>query len=145
MTRGKIDTSLKWLDELGFGTSDGDAVRQLQPPRGDALLALVALVTRHLVPHRTFSSALDQIKDKLRGASDRIESVGHMGSNEVAKVVSGSMDNIRAAIVDCQVSSEARTGSTTEITNEHSLFYSHPARLVNRLLQRRGPVSDATS
>ena len=63
-----------------------------------------------------------------------------MGSNEVIKVVSELMDNIHA-----QVSSEARTGSTTEITNEPSLLYSHPARLVNLLPQRRGPVSDATN
>ena len=140
MTRGKIDTLLKWLDELGFGTSDGDAVRQLQPPRGDALLALVVLVTRYLVPYRTFSSALEQIKDKLQGSSDRIESVGHMGSNEIANVVSELMDSIRA-----QVSREGRTGSMTEITNERSLLYSYPAHLVNHLPRRRGPVSDAAN
>ena len=68
-----------------------------------------------------------------------------MGSNEVGKVVSGPMDDIRAAIADCQVSSEARTGSTTEIINERSPLYSHPAHLANHLPQRRGPVSDATN
>ena len=68
-----------------------------------------------------------------------------MGSNEVAKAMSESMDDIRAAIVDCQVSSVARTGSTTEITNERSLLYSRPAHLVNHLPHRRGPVSDATN
>ena len=140
MTREKIDTLSKCLDKLGFGISDDDPVRQLQLARSDALLALVALITCYLVPHRIFSSALEQIKDKLQGLSDRIESVGHMESNEVAKVVSELMDNIRA-----QVSSEGRTGSMTEITNEHSLLYSHPAHLVNHLPHRRGPVSDATN
>ena len=140
MTREKIDTLLKCLDKLGFGISDDDAIRQLQSPRSDALLALVVSVTRYLVPHRTFSSALEQIKEKLQGLSDRIESVEHMGSNEVAKVVSEPMDDIRV-----QVSSEVRARSTTEITNEHSLLHSYPTHLVNHLPQRRGRVSDATN
>ena len=36
-----------------------------------------------------------------------------MGSSEDAKVVSELMDEIQAAIVDCQVSSEVHTGSDT--------------------------------
>ena len=100
MTREKIDTLLKCMDKLGFGIGDEDAVRQLQSPRSDALLALVVLVTRYLVlvPHRTFSSALEQIRDKLQGLSDRIESVGQMGGNEVANVVSELMDGIRGQV-----------------------------------------------
>jgi len=68
-----------------------------------------------------------------------------MGSNEVANFVSGLMDDIRAAIVDCQVSSEAQTGSAIEVTDEYSLPHLHPAYLVNCLPRRQEPVSDATN
>ena len=68
-----------------------------------------------------------------------------MGSNEVAKVVSEPMNDIRAAIVDYQVSSEAQTVSEVWITNEYSLPHLHPDYLVNCLPRRQEPVSDATN
>jgi hypothetical protein len=68
-----------------------------------------------------------------------------MGSNEDAKIVSELMDDIRAAVVDCQVSSEAQTVSEICVANEYSLLHLHLAYLANRLPRRRGPVSDATS
>ena len=36
MTREKIDTLLKWLDKLGLGSNDGDAIRRLESTPGDA-------------------------------------------------------------------------------------------------------------
>ena len=68
-----------------------------------------------------------------------------MGGDENAKVVSELMDDIRAAIIDCQVSSEIQTRSDTQVTNEYSLLHLYPAYLVNHLHRRRGPVSDATN
>ena len=45
MTREKIDTLLKWLDKLGLGANDEDAVRRLQLTRADALpLASASLI-----------------------------------------------------------------------------------------------------
>ena len=41
VTREKIDTLLKLLNQVGLGT---DAVHKLQATQGDALLALVVLV-----------------------------------------------------------------------------------------------------
>jgi hypothetical protein len=110
VTREKVDILLKWLDKLGLGTDDGVEVHKLQSTRGDALLALAVLVALYLVPHLIFPSALEQIKDQLRGVSDRIENLGYIGSNEDAKVVSEPMDDIRAVVIDRRVSSEARTG-----------------------------------
>ena len=43
--------------------------------------------------------------------SDWIEGAGYTGSDEDGKAVSQLMDEIRAAIVDCQVSSKAQAGS----------------------------------
>jgi len=48
------------------------------------------------------SSALERINGKLHD----IENAGHMGSND-EKVVSELVDEIRAAITNCQVSSKA--------------------------------------
>jgi len=36
VTREKIDTLLEWLDKLGLGTNDVDAVRKLQSAQSDA-------------------------------------------------------------------------------------------------------------
>jgi len=62
--------------------------------------------------HAEFSSStLERFKQKLQEVSDRIENAGYTGSNEDAEVVSQLMDEIRAAIVDCQVSDKAQTVS----------------------------------
>jgi len=53
------------------------------------------------------SSTLGRFKEKLREVSNRIENAGYTGSEEDAEVVSQLMDEIRAAIVDCQVSDKA--------------------------------------
>ena len=52
------------------------------------------------------SSVLERINGKLQD----IESAGHMGSSD-GKVVSELVDEIRAAITNCQVSNKARTVS----------------------------------
>ena len=62
--------------------------------------------------HTEFSSStLERFKEKLQEVSDRIENAGYTGSDEDAEVVSQLMDEIRAAIVDCQVSDKAQTRS----------------------------------
>jgi len=53
------------------------------------------------------SSTLERFKVKLKEVSDRIENAGYTGSDGDGEVVSRLMDEIRAAIVDCQVSDEA--------------------------------------
>jgi hypothetical protein len=68
-----------------------------------------------------------------------------MGSDENAKIVSELMECIRAAIVNCQVSSEVQAGSGPQVANEYSLLHIYPAHLANHLPRRRGPVSDAAS
>ena len=50
MTRERIDTLFEWLDRLGLGTADGDAVHALQSAQGDALLALVVFARSSLNP-----------------------------------------------------------------------------------------------
>ena len=62
-----------------------------------------------------------------------------------AEVVSGIMDEIRAVIDDCKVSSKVQTRSEIEIIDEQSLSYLHLPYPVNRLHLRRGPALDATS
>ena len=62
--------------------------------------------------HAEFSSStLERFKQKLQEVSDRIENAGYTGSDGGAEVVSQLMDEIRAAIADCQVSDEAQTRS----------------------------------
>ena len=111
MTKEQIDALLKWLDKLGTGMQDGDAVRKLQPTQSDALPASVISVAPCLFQHLILSSALERIKVKLRDVSDRIENPGYMGSTEGAKAVSRLTEEIRAAITDCQVSGKVLTGS----------------------------------
>ena len=53
---------------------------------------------------------MERIGDKLQGVSDRVENAGRMERDD-AKVVSEVMDEIRAVIVDCKVSSEVSTRS----------------------------------
>jgi len=55
-------------------------------------------------------SALERIGDKLQGVSGRVENAGRMEGDD-AKVVSEVMDEIRAIIIDCKVSSEISTRS----------------------------------
>ena len=51
MTKEQIDALLKWLDKLGEGTNDGDAVRKLQSTQSDALLVSVASDSPCLIKH----------------------------------------------------------------------------------------------
>ena len=113
MTKEQIDALLKWLDKLGAGVNDGDAIRKLQPTRSDALLASVISAPLCLIQHSILSSALERIKDKFRDVSDRIENPGYMGSTEDVKAVPQIMEEIRGAIADCQVSGKFLTGSAT--------------------------------
>ena len=57
------------------------------------------------------------------------------------------LDEIIAAIANCQVSSKAQTGSAIHVTNcdEPSLLHLHPQYLANHLHRRRGLVSAVTS
>jgi len=57
------------------------------------------------------SSTLERFKEKLQDVSDRVENAGYTGSDQDAGVVSQLMDEIRTAIVDCQVSDKAETRS----------------------------------
>ena len=57
------------------------------------------------------SSALERIETKLRELSDRVENVGHGGSNEDTKVLSGLVDQIRDAVMSCQVGGGGQTTS----------------------------------
>jgi len=57
------------------------------------------------------SSTLERFKEKLQEVSDRVENAGYTGSDQDAGVVSQLMDEIRTAIVDCQVSDKAETRS----------------------------------
>jgi hypothetical protein len=66
-----------------------------------------------------------------------------MGSSEDVNVVSELLDEVQAATVDCQVSSEARSLSGIRVTDDYSLLHPHPAYLVNLLPLRQGPVSAA--
>ena len=91
--------------------NDGDAIHKLQPTRSDALLASVISAPLCLIQHSILSSALERIKDKFRDVSDRIGNPGYMGSTEGAKAVSQLIEEIRAAIADCQVSGNAQTRS----------------------------------
>ena len=112
MTREKIDTLLKWLDKLGLGTNDGDGVHILQSTQGDApAFASVILVPLCSIQCSIRSSSLEGIKQKLQEVFNRIENAGYMGNDENVKVVSELMDDIRAAVINCQVSSEAQTVS----------------------------------
>ena len=62
--------------------------------------------------HTEFSSStLERFKEKLQEVSDRIENAGYTGSDEDAEAMPQLMDEIRAAIVDCQVSDKAQTKS----------------------------------
>jgi len=65
-----------------------------------------------------------------------------MGSN-----VASELDEIIAAIANCQVSSNTQTGSAIRIINrnEPSLSYLHPPYLANHLHRRRELVSAVTS
>jgi len=59
-----------------------------------------------LVEFRTefSSSTLERFKEQLQEVSDRAENTGYTGSDGDGEVVSQLMDEIRAAIIDCQVS-----------------------------------------
>lgn len=114
MTKGQIDALLKWLAGLGLGTNDGDVVHELQLARSDGPPVSVVLVFHYLIPHRILSSALEQVNDKLRDISDRIENAGYIGNN----VVSELMDEIRATITNSQVSSKAQTGQRPKLLIE---------------------------
>jgi hypothetical protein len=46
-------------------------------------------------------------------------------------MVSQLMDEIRAAVIDCRVSTGARVVSAIRISDEYSLLYFHPAHLAN--------------
>ena len=60
--------------------------------------------------HAEFSSSiLERFKEQLREVSDRFENTGYTGSDGDGEVVSQLMDEIRAAIVDCQVSDKVQT------------------------------------
>ena len=65
-----------------------------------------------------------------------------MGSN-----VGSELDEIIAAIANCQVSSKAQTVPAVHITNcnEPSLSYLYPPCLANHLHRRRGLFSAVTS
>jgi len=102
---------VKSLDRLGLGTSGGDVGHRLQPTRNSVLL--MSVFSAHLYEfHAEFSSStLERFKEKLQEVSDRIDNAGYTGSDEDGEVVSRLMDEVRAAIVDCQVSYKAQTGS----------------------------------
>jgi len=57
------------------------------------------------------ASTLERFKEQLREVSDRFEDTGYTGSDGDGEVVSKLMDEIRAAIVDSQVSDKAQTRS----------------------------------
>ena len=107
----QIDAFLKRLDKLGIGMNDGGAVRKLQSTQSDAPFMSVISARLCLIQYSILSSALERIKNKLRDMSDRIENPGYTESTEGAKVVSQFMEEIRAAVADCQVSGKALTGS----------------------------------
>jgi hypothetical protein len=128
VTKGEFDALVKSLNKLGLGVNDGDAVHRLQPARSGALLTSVFSAPLCWVPHLILFSTLERFKDKLRDVSDCIENAGYTGSNEDAKVASQLMDEIRAAIVDCQVGNKVRTGSAIHFfSDERSLLHFHPA------------------
>ncbi|KAF9780514.1 P-loop containing nucleoside triphosphate hydrolase protein [Thelephora terrestris] len=84
-TQEKIDALLKELERLGLRVDSGDTAHEVQPTRS--------------APAPT---ALEGIRGKLQGLSDRIENVGRMGSNEEIKDVFALIDGIRDTIADCQ-------------------------------------------
>jgi hypothetical protein len=62
--------------------------------------------------HTEFSPApWNDSRTSCEDVSNRIGNAGYTGSDEDVKAVSQLMDEIRAAIADCQVSSKVRTGS----------------------------------
>jgi hypothetical protein len=75
-------------------------------------------------PYLVFWSESKKSSETISG---RIENASYMGSSEDVNVVSELMDEIQAATVDCQVSSEARSLSGIRVTNEYSPLNPHPA------------------
>ena len=114
MTKGQIDILLKWLARLGLGTNDEDVACKLRSARNNSPPVSVVLVSRYLIPHRILSSAPEEVNDKLRDISDRIENAGYIESS----VVSEFMDEIRVAITNSQVSTKARTGQRSKLLTE---------------------------
>lgn len=106
MTKEQIDTLVKSLDRLGLGTNNGDGVHE----RNNGLLVSVISVPLYPIPYLPLFSTLERINDKLRDIFNLIKNAGYIGSNN-GKVVSELMDEIRAVITNCQVSSKAQTGS----------------------------------
>ena len=94
MTKEQINALLKWLDKLGVGMNDGDAIHKLQPTRSGALFVSVVSAPLCLIQHSILSSVLEQIKDKFQDVSDRIGNLGYIGSTEGAKAVSQLMEEI---------------------------------------------------
>lgn len=99
---------LKELDRLGLG-ADGDAVNSSRLRRTDAASSSVhsiLLVQSNI--HFFPSAPLEQIKSTLQDLNTRVKNMGRTLSNEEAKDVSGLIDNIRDAVVGCQVSSKVQ-------------------------------------
>ncbi|KAF9785094.1 hypothetical protein BJ322DRAFT_1020694 [Thelephora terrestris] len=84
-TKEKIDALLKELDRLGLGVAGGDKAHESLPTRSEASLP-----------------ALERIKYKLQGLSDRVKNLGRMGTSEDTKDLSDLIDGIRDAVIGCE-------------------------------------------
>lgn len=100
MTKEKVDALLERFEKLDVG---GDTVHGQDATQTDALLTSVISPSLYSTIHSIPPSALERIEDKLRDVSDRVESGGHVASNEDTKAVSELMDYIRDAVTSYQV------------------------------------------
>ena len=104
-----VTTLSEHLHGLGIGMNSGDVVHEQQSTRNDTLLESVISVPLCSILRRILSSALKRIDAKLQDISDRFKNAGYVGSDDDSQVVSEFMGCVRGAVINLQVSGEART------------------------------------